>query len=126
MKKVLFASAILATIIISGIVTLKFYYNSSHQISEMIEGVSDSINSGQWDKAKKQVDDIEKTWSKTERIWAMLIDHFEIDNIEMSLKKSKKYIENKDTSLSLAELETLKLMVEHIYKKEAFELNNIL
>lgn len=126
MKKLLFASAVLLIIIVFGAVTLRFYNNSSEQISIKIEDVCDSINSGKWDEARKQISDIEKTWEKTEKTWDMLVDHFEIDNIEMSLKKSKQYIETKDAALSLGELETLKFMVEHIYKKEAFELGNIL
>lgn len=125
MKKLLLAAVIFTIIISSGILTIKSYSRASREISDKIWVASGYITFDNWDEAKKEIDNIEKLWAKTERKWEMLIDHLEIDNIEMSLKKTKKYIETKDKTLSLAELESLDFMVNHIYKKESFRLSNI-
>jgi peptidoglycan hydrolase CwlO-like protein len=125
MKKLILAVVILLVIIFSGILSLNLYSKTSRQLSKMVDSTYDFVNSGNWDGATKEVENIEKAWDKIEGVWAVLIDHFEIDNIEMSLKKSKRYIETKDLPLSLAELENLKFMVEHIYEKEKFSLENI-
>lgn len=125
MKKMILSAFILVAIISLGVLSLNLYDKTSQKLSGMIDGVSEAVAAGDWDGANTGIENIEKVWSKTEGTWALLIDHFEIDNIEMSLKKSKEYIETKNTTLSLAELATLNFMVEHIYKKEALNFENI-
>lgn len=125
MKKILLAAFMLGAIITSGLMAQNFYSRSSKKLSEKISVLTHQVTAEDWDKAGSEIEDIEKMWSKTEKKWSVLIDHFEIDNIEMSLKRTKKYIESKDKTLSLAELEGLEFMISHIYKKEEFNLSNI-
>jgi hypothetical protein len=84
------------------------------------------VASGNWSNASKNMESIKDSWDKTEKLWGILVDHYEIDNIEMSMTESRKYIETKDTSMSLAELDNLSLMIEHIYNKERINIKNIL
>lgn len=125
MKKIILAAFMLTAIIISGLLTTNFYSRTSKELSEKISALTDYVTSGNWHMADSEIENMEKEWSKTEKKWAVLIDHFEIDNIEMSLKRTKKYIESKDRTLSLAELEGLNFMINHIYKKDEFNLSNI-
>ena len=57
---------------------------------------------------------------------AIILDHQEIDNIEFSLAKIKEYVASRDLPLALGQLSELKLMIEHIPRKEAVNLENIL
>ena len=125
MKKLLLALSIFVIIILFSILTMSSFKRSSQKISVMVEKSSKFISIGRWDDAQNQIVDIEKIWSKTEKTWALLIDHMEIDNIDVSLIKSKKYIETKNLTLSLSELDILKFMIEHISDKELFNLKNI-
>ena len=125
MKKLLLALSIFVIIILFSILTMSSFKRSSQKISVMVEKSSKFISIGRWDDAQNQIVDIEKIWSKTEKTWALLIDHMEIDNIDISLIKSKKYIETKNLTLSLSELDILKFMIEHISDKELFNLKNI-
>jgi len=126
MKKFLFALLLLALIVFSGVLSLKLYKGSSNKMTDLLDTVSEHVTSGNWEGAKSEIENTQKNWDKTEKIWTLLTDHFELDNIEMSLKKSKKYIEAKDMPLALGELENLKFMVEHIYSKELINIQNIL
>ncbi|MGE5458328.1 MAG: DUF4363 family protein, partial [Methanococcaceae archaeon] len=65
-------------------------------------------------------------WNHMKDKWALLLDHQEIDNINISLSKMKEYIKGKNKNDSLAEVSTLKLLFIHIPEKEAISLKNIL
>lgn len=125
MKKFLISLIVLLIIIISSLMTIRYIHNSSSKIVESIEDTSALVRNGSWEAAKSGIDNINEEWNKTEKAWAFLTDHVEIDNIEMSMLKSKEYISTQNLPLSLAELENLKFMVEHIYEKEKFSLKNI-
>ncbi len=117
--------ALLVIIIGSSLIGANILSNTSDKLSGNIEKVESSTTSEDWNNAVKYLDDIEKDWSKSEGIWSMLIDHIEIDNIENSLTRMKKYIEVKDKSLALGEIANLKQYVKHIPQKETFNFRNV-
>ncbi len=125
-----------AKIIISILIILSFILsasiigaNSLRATSDKLEGhiaeIEESTLSGNWDKAKENVDSIEKTWSKAEGTWTILLDHAEIDNIDNSLSRMKKYIDSQDRTLALGELANLHQYVKHIPQMESLNLRNI-
>jgi hypothetical protein len=126
MKKLIASLILLCLIIFSGILSMNSIKKSSDKITGMVKNTSDLVASGNWSNASKNMESIQGSWDKTEKLWGILVDHYEIDNIEMAMTKSRKYIETKDTSMSLAELDNLKLMIEHIYSKESINIKNIL
>jgi hypothetical protein len=125
MKKFIISLIALLAIIVSSSMTVRYIHSSSSKIVGSIEYTSSLINNGKWIEAKSAIDDIDSKWDDTEKSWALLTDHIEIDNIEVSMLKSKEYIRTKNLPLSLSELENLKFMIEHIYEKEKFNLKNI-
>lgn len=126
MKKLIASLILLCLIIFSGILSMNSIRKSSDKITGMVKNTSDLVASGNWSNASRNIESIQDSWDKTEKLWGILVDHYEIDNIEVSMTKSRKYIETKDTSMSLAELDNLKLMIEHIYSKESINIKNIL
>ena len=117
--------ALLVIIIGSSLIGANILSNTSDKLSGNIEKVESSTTSEDWNNALKYLDDIEKDWSKSEGIWSILIDHIEIDNIENSLTRMKKYIEVKDRALALGEIANLKQYVKHIPQKETFNFRNV-
>src|SRR3989339_260942 len=67
-----------------------------------------------WANASIIIKDLKNNWVKERSTWAILIDHNEIDNIDISIEKISKYIETKNNSLALVEIATLKLYIKHI------------
>jgi hypothetical protein len=116
---------VLVAILYSGLLSSKYINASSNSMTDMIDNASTMVEKGRWDDAVNQIQKLENRWDSSEGVWGILVDHFEIDNIAMSMKKSRKYIEAKSLPESLAELDNLKFMVEHIYEKERFNLKNI-
>lgn len=125
-KTIILVACLLLIIIISGLLTLHYLDLTANKLEYGVKAACISVSDKQWDSAKKQLETFEYTWEKTKFGWAILLDHFEIDNIDNSITKSRKYVESKDYSLALAELEALRQYILHIPKKESFSLENIL
>jgi len=124
-KTIILVAFLLIIVILAGSVTLHYLVSSSNKLEISVKAASKSVGSNQWDTAIKQLDSFEYTWEKTKFGWAILLDHFEIDNIDNSFTKSKKYVESKDSSSALAELEALRHYILHIPEKESFTIENI-
>ena len=117
---------LLFLILASGIFSYHILETSAGKIENQLQEVEVNVFSGDWGKAKTQMELVDSDWKKTSKIWAAFIDHIEIDNIDTSLAKTEKYILSKDSSLFFAEIATLKLFIKHIPEKETLNLENIL
>lgn len=65
-------------------------------------------------------------WSKMKGIWSSLIDHQEIDNIDITLSRLQMMIEIEDTSALIPEAAALRKIISHIPEKEKLTLDNLL
>lgn len=125
-KVIILVACLFLIIIISGSLTLYYLNSSANKLERSVNTACISVGDNQWDLAKNQLDEFEYSWEKTKFCWSILIDHFEIDNIDNSFTKSKKYVESQDFSSAMAELEALRQYILHIPQKESFSLKNIL
>lgn len=119
-------TTITVLIIFVDIASYNYLYSSSNNMEKKLETIEQNIKSEKWMNAKANADDLEKTWGKVSSKWAILIEHREIDDIDMSLSKLKSFIDTKDKDLSLSELKTLKELYSHIPSNEKLTLENIL
>lgn len=124
-KTIIVVAILLIIIILSGSLTLYYLDRSAGELELAINSAGRSVTAKNWPAAELQLEKFEKKWTKTQYFWAMLVDHFEIDNIDDSYNKTKKYIESEDYSSALAELEALRHYILHIPKKEGFTFENI-
>lgn len=118
-------------IILALILGLGFWTNyslqrSTNELSQKIDRISKAVEGNQWETAEQQTGKLEKSWAQKARWWPIFLDHQEMDNIEFSLAKVKEYVASHDSPLSRGQLSELKLMIEHIPRKEEINLENIL
>jgi hypothetical protein len=55
----------------------------------------------------------------------MLVDHYEIDNIELLLSQLASFVKNKNKNDALSCVSSLKTLIKHIPDKESLSLKNI-
>jgi hypothetical protein len=84
------------------------------------------IDSENWDKAATSYKDFKHSWAKVDHVWSMLIDHYEIDYINMDLGELESFIKTKTREDALAKINSLQWLVKHIPEKEFPVLKNIL
>lgn len=99
---------------------------STDKLTGQIEQVMEEIDAQRWNEAQQKTAQLEKSWQVNARWWPVILDHQEIDNIEFSLAKVKKYVATRNASLAQGQLSELNLMLKHIPEKEAINLRNIL
>ena len=99
---------------------------TANELGIKFSQIEQAVKQNNWSDAVKQVSLAKKSWSTRKSWWAVIIDHQEIDNIEVAFSRIESYIDAKNTGLSLGELALLKQSIEHIPKKEAVSLENIL
>lgn len=118
------------TIILGLIVGMAVWFNHSLQettedLSRQISGISQEIKRKDWPGAEKKSEELEQMWDEKAKWWPAFLDHQEMDNIEFSLARVKEYVVSRDSALALGQLSELKLMIEHIPRKEMVNLENI-
>ena len=84
------------------------------------------IQSNKWEEANITIDETYKSWTDTKRWWAIVLNHSTLNSIEISHIRLQQFAINKEFSLSLAELNTLIILLRDIPESEILRLNNVL
>ncbi|WP_051273458.1 DUF4363 family protein [Desulfotruncus alcoholivorax] len=118
--------AVLIVVLAFGVYTVNALESDTQQMMTGFGSLEKDIAAGNWDAAGKGMHQVQNKWSAHKSWWAMVIDHQEIDNIDMAIARVTKYIEQKDRTMASGEASVLKQMLEHIPEKEKINLKNIL
>jgi hypothetical protein len=124
-KTIVFIIVIAAAIITASIITQQKLFSDSSRIVESIEKAEEGIKSNDWGQAKNQIDQIIKQWEDAKGTWSSLVDHQEIDNIDVTISRLQTLVKSKDDTSALQEAAALKKFVGHIPNKEKLTLENI-
>jgi DNA-directed RNA polymerase specialized sigma subunit len=100
--------------------------NTSKQIDQAIKRIDVSLTHKHWDQALEKLQNIERRWKKTKSLWAMLLNHHEIDSIDQALVRTMKATQSKNYSEAQMELGSLQHFIRHIPEREKFNLVNVL
>lgn len=125
MKPLIIIIVLTLIIIVGGCLTLYALETESQRLSDSLSALDEDINNQNWDTAAKTLKEFHEKWDKTSKVWSMLVDHYEIDNIELVLSQLTSYVETRDKSQALAQMSSLKELIRHIPAKEAFRLKNL-
>ncbi|MGB7606630.1 MAG: DUF4363 family protein [Lutisporaceae bacterium] len=125
MKSILLSAIFLAAIIIGSLASIYYISNQSETMLELLTTLEKHIDSEDWDEANSTFKNFKDNWTKIDPKWSMLIDHYEIDYINMNLGELDAFIKSKDKTNALAKMSSLQLLVKHIPEKEYVNLKNI-
>lgn len=119
---------VLVTLFLVLVVSFIIPYKLDVSAGEILAGFSEleeAINQGNWEEAGAGIDMAKKLWNKDKGWWAVVIDHQEIDHIDMAFVRTKQYISKQDRAMAAGEMAVLRHMLEHIPQKEQVNLKNI-
>jgi len=126
MKSILIIVLVLIMVFISGYFMSDYINRSSKSIDIELFKLYEVVRTNNWVSASQNLLKMENKWKDEKDSWAILVDHLEIDNINLSISKMKEYIKEKDTVDALAEISSLRLLFEHIPRKDSLTWTNIL
>ena len=118
--------AIIIVLLLGGSLASYHYIQTTTQSLEAQLGtIEQAVSAQQWETAQKELSTSEQGWDNTKTWLTVLLDHQDIDNIDLSMKRLEKYIMTQTIPLSLGEVATLKLLVDQIYDSEQCSWRNI-
>jgi len=126
MKMLLSMLLILVILIGFSLWTESYLDKTAGKMLFSLKNVEANIIKNDWNTATKNIKLLKNTWATNKHKWEILLDHQEIDMIDMSLSKVVKLVELKETLQVLPELSELRLLIAHIPDKESLRLSNVL
>lgn len=124
-KILLSITTLVVVVILAGVFSGRTLASSSKKIENQIETVEKNVKDGKWKEADSALSNAKEIWSSSEKIWTILIDHIEIDNIDTGFERLSSFLETKSTPLALGEISSLRQYIRHIPEKEIPSIKNI-
>ncbi len=125
--KTVIASVVLFALLL-GFGTFAYYYidNTAKHLAAEAATVEKSVQSKDWGSAERSYTKLQSSWNKASIKWTVLLDHQELDNINITMSRVKEFMDTRDIPGSRSELAELKMLLKHIPEKEAINVKNIL
>lgn len=114
-----------AIIILVSIYTQRTLSRDSLRMEQSIDEIENSVKSEKWAQAETGIGTIKTIWKDVKGTWSALIDHQEIDNIDVTLSRLQMLVQAQEKPSSLSEAAALKKYIGHIPAKEKLGLENL-
>jgi predicted PurR-regulated permease PerM len=125
MKPLIIIVFFVILIVGGGMLTLHALNSESQRLDASLSSLEEDIRNQNWDSALEKLDEFHSKWDKISSLWSMLVDHYEIDNIELLLSQLASFVKNKNKNDALSCVSSLKTLIKHIPDKESLSLKNI-
>ena len=125
MKSVLIIVITLCIILGAGYYTITEVTKTADILISKSGVIKTDIENENWDRALSGLMKFKSFWNDVKSLWTILINHTEIDSIDMALARIEQYILTREKGLALGEMSLLELMIKHIPEKERLTLENI-
>ena len=125
--RILVIATLMFLIVITGWLFAYAYLNNIHSaLTNDFSILSKLIEAQDWESAAKQFSEINTQWEKAQSRLNLFINHQGIHDIELGMARTRQFIQKKEASFSLAEIEVLKRLVYMLKEDESIAINNIL
>lgn len=125
LKELVISIIIVIAIFSLDMFTQGYTKKSVNTITEKLSNLKVEILNENSDKIKNGISDIDEVWIGMHDKLAYYIEHDELEKVDTTIVNMKSYVETKDYSSAVAQLEEGKFILEHIQQKNAFNLQNI-
>jgi hypothetical protein len=126
MRYLFLAALFLFIIILGSVATLYYIQNEANLLQEQLDAIEKCIFDENWEKSSALYESFKDKWSDIHDKWSIVIDHTEMDNINIKLGELEAFIKTEAKSSALANVNSLQLLLKHIPEKELPSLKNIL
>lgn len=126
MKVWLYSLLGLAVFIGCGLLVQWSLQKNTDRLTHKLKKVEAAVKKAEWSKGNAALKQVDRSWEKIKPGWSMLLHHREIDAIDEALVSAEAAIQSKSDPESRIELNSLRHLLEHVPKREGFNLVNIL
>ena len=126
----MFKETVICIIIVVAIVSLdiftqKYTQSATYEITQIFTDLKGDILKEDKAQIDSKVKNLDEKWGQKHDTLAYYIEHDELEKVDTAIVSMKSYVETEDYPSAVAELDEGKFVLEHIQKKNAFNLENI-
>lgn len=125
MKKVVMSFIISVIMITAMCFSIKYLTKVSQNLGRLNDEIEQNIIDDNWEEAYKTTLEFTDKWKDYSKKIKLFSNHQEIDNIEIELRKLPQYIKEMSKDESLASVNVLKFLLDHIAELEKIKIQNI-
>ena len=125
MRVVYFTLAITVLIIGFAIYSVYALEKTASEMIGVLEKIDQAVQEQNWSEAHIKIKLLEEKWRDNQFLWTLLLEHAEIDNIQLSIVHIKSFILTQDYSQARAEVAGLYVYLRHIPENEKLTLKNV-
>ena len=126
-KEIIISIIILVIVFSTDYITQKYTDSKINEIKQKLLDVEEILKKGNAnnEKAKEDMKNIYDKWTQYHPYLACYIEHNELEKVETEFVTAKSYIESKQYSDALSQIDRTIFILEHIHYKYSFNLENI-
>lgn len=123
---------VLSTLLITVLFCFLAFYSvdylekSAQEMISLLNQVEGAIIEADWASAEEKLNNFQAAWEKNSIIWDILVEHQEIDNINISIAHIYSYVKGEELTECYGEIKALYIYLGHIPKKEKLTVKNLL
>lgn len=125
MRGAIIAGCLFVVMVIGMFFSLSALEKSCKEISDTAESIYQRVSEESFDEANKKMKELENMWAEKSKWVSMLVDHGETDEIMKTIASLGEFVKYAEIPELMAEIKTLKILIEHIPEKERPGLRNI-
>lgn len=127
MRSLITSSSIMLLLLILWFSFFSFSCNALASFADSADiTIMHSVDSGNWDKAITDFDNLEIKWNKYRQIANFFLSSSELNEIDFTLARAKHYIYAKSADDAGSELAHLSTQMQSLYNNESVTLGNVL
>jgi len=97
-----------------------------HRVSAPLQQLEQALLAADWEQAGSLYAEAERLWQQPQRIWPLLIDHEDSLDIEISFVDLETALQLRDADAARQELAALLYHIDHVYRHERINWQNVL
>ena len=125
MRSFCFAAALLITLLGINVYCYNFIKESSIKLENNIDEIVYYLNKNDNENVEKSFNKLKEQIIESKKVWFLIINHEEIDNVDVKIKECEGYIKKEARNKLLASLNSLKFYINNIYEREKVNIPNI-
>lgn len=124
-KETVICIVIIVAIFSLDMITQGYTKQATNEITQTFVDLKGEILKNNTTQIEDIIKKLDAKWTKKHDILAYYIEHDELEKVDTAIVSMKSYVETDDYSSAVAELDEGKFVLEHIQKKNAFNLENV-
>lgn len=125
MKETIICVIIVVLIVSLDIFTQGYTQRATSEITQIFKELKEEMLIENKEQIDNKVKILDEKWGQKHDALAYYIEHDELEKVDTAIVSLKSYVETEDYSSAVAELDEGKFVLEHIQKKNAFNLENV-